>query len=148
MRHLGIDYGSKRVGIALSDEGGRMGFPHGILENTPKLIKDMLELIAREHVGAVVIGESHNLDGSENPIARAAHAFGDAIFAHTGLPVFYESEVFTSEEARQAPHKIEKTRAPKERTLVDDSAAALILNGYLSRNHSENDHGQTPHFNK
>ena len=141
MRYLGIDYGSRRVGIALSDEGGRMGFPHDILENTPKLIKDVLELIAREQVGAVVIGESYNLDGSENPIARAAHAFGDAISAHTGLPMFYESEVFTSEEARQAPHKMEKTRAPKDRTPVDDSAAALILNGYLSRQHTVDDHG-------
>lgn len=141
MRHLGIDYGSKRVGVALSDEGGRMGFPHGILENTPKLIKDVLELIAREQVGVIVIGESRNLDGTENPIARAAHAFGDALFTHTGLPVVYESEVFTSEEARQAPHKMEKTRAPKERALVDDSAAALILNGYLSRQHSVQDHG-------
>ncbi len=120
-----------------------MGFPHAILENTPKLIKDVLELIAREHVGVVVIGESRNLDGSENPIARAAHAFGDAIFTHTGLPVVYESEVFTSEEARQAPHKMEKTRAPKERALVDDSAAALILNGYLTRQHAINNHG--PH---
>ncbi len=140
MRYLGIDYGSKRVGIALSDEGGRMGFPHTIFENTPKLVKDVLELIAREHVGAVVIGESHNLDGSENPIARAAHAFGDALFAHIGLPIFYESEVFTSEEARQAPHKMEKTRAAKDRAPVDDSAAALILNGYLSRQQSSN-HG-------
>jgi putative holliday junction resolvase len=137
MRYLGIDYGSKRVGLALSDEAGTMGFPKGILANTPKLIDEVCELIAKENVRAVVIGESRTLLGEENPIARAARTFGALVTERAVVPVAYESEVFTSAEARRAPEKEPKSRSPKRRVAVDDSAAALILTSYLSRQHHE-----------
>jgi len=137
MKYLGVDYGSKRVGLALSDEMGTMGFPHAILENTPRLVDEVCALVAKENVGAVVVGESRTLAGGENPIAEDARAFGAQISERSGVPVFYESEVFTSEEARQAPAKQEKTRSPKTRVAIDDSAAALILTSYLARTHHE-----------
>jgi putative Holliday junction resolvase len=133
MRYLGIDYGTKKIGLALSDEAGMMGFPYSIVPNTPRLIDELCALIAKEDIGAVVIGESRTLAGGENPIAKDARLFGDQIAERAGVPVFYESEVFTSAEARRAPHKEEKTRAPKARANVDASAAALILTSYLSR---------------
>jgi len=134
MRHLGIDYGHKKVGLALSDEAGSMGFPHSIIPTTPRLADELLALIEREKVGAVVIGESRTLAGGENPIAKDAHALGDALAAR-GLPVSYESEVYTSAEARRLPAKEPKSRAPKRHDAVDASAAALILTSYLSRTH-------------
>ena len=137
MRYLGVDYGSKRVGLALSDDGGTMGFPHAILVNTPRLIDEIFALIAKENIGAVVIGESLNLAGYENTIAKNARAFGDQITTHAGIPVEYESEVFTSAEARRAPAKEMKSRKPKRHTEVDASAASLILTSYLSRIHNE-----------
>ncbi len=124
MRYLGVDYGSKRIGLALSDEAGTMGFPHSIVKNTPRLVDDVCELITRERVGAIVVGESKNLSGKENPIARDARVFGDSVARISQKPVFFESEVFTSVEAR---------RAAKPRAAVDASAAALILTSYLSR---------------
>lgn len=133
MRYLGIDYGNKKVGLALSDEAGTMGFPHAILANTPRLSDEIYAIIAKENIGAVVIGESRTLSGGENAIAKDAKALGSLITEHTGVPVFYESEVFTSTEARRAPAKTEKTRAPKKRVDVDASAASLILTSYLSR---------------
>ena len=133
MRYLGVDYGTKKIGLALSDEAGVMGFPHSIVPNTPRLIDELCVLIAKEDVGAVVIGESRTLAGGENPIAKDAHSLGEQLTARAGVSVFYESEVFTSAEARRAPHKEEKTRAPKARANVDASAAALILTSYLSR---------------
>jgi len=135
MRYLGVDYGSKKIGLALSDELGTMGFPHAVVPNTPKLIDGVCVLIAKENISAVVIGESRTLAGGENPIAKDAHAFGDLVTERAGIPVFYESEVFTSAEARRAPAKEEKTRSPKQHVLVDASAAALILTSYLSRTH-------------
>lgn len=134
MRYLGVDYGSSKIGLALSDEGGTMGFPHSILTNTPKIIDEVSALIAKENIGAVVIGESRNLSGGENPIAQAAHAFGDLLTEHTGIPVLYESEVFTSTEARRVPieKQLRPSRAPQRHPLVDASAAALILTSYLS----------------
>jgi len=133
MRYLGIDYGSKKVGLALSDEAGVMGFPHAIWANAPRLVDELCALIAKENIGAVVIGESRTLAGGENAIAKDARALGSLITEHTGTPVFYESEVFTSAEARRAPAKEMKSRAAKSRADVDASAAALILTSYLSR---------------
>ncbi len=133
MRYLGIDYGSKRIGLALSDENGTMGFPHKVLSNTSRLLDEICVLIAKENVGGVVIGESRDLTGGSNPIAAVAKSFGEELTARAGVPVFYESEVFTSAEARRAPHKQGKTRSPKQHDAVDASAAALILTSYLSR---------------
>lgn len=135
MRYLGIDYGSKNVGLALSDEAGTMGFPHDIVINTPKLVDELCARIAEERVGAVVIGESRTLAGGENPIAESARALGQLITIRAGVPVFFESEVFTSAEARRAPEKVGKSRAPQKRAAVDASAAALILTSYLSHTH-------------
>lgn len=133
MRYLGIDYGSKKVGLALSDEAGAMGFPHAILQSTPRLVDELCALIAKEDVGAVVIGESRNLAGGQNPIAEDARALGNALTERAGVPVFFESEVYTSALARRAPKKEMKSRAPKKHIAVDASAAALILTSYLSR---------------
>lgn len=136
MRYLGIDYGSKRVGLALSDESGAMGFPHSIIQNTPRLADEICALIAKENIGAVVIGESRNLKGGENKIARDARMLGDTVAEHAGVPVFYESEVYTTAEARRQFDVKEKTRVPPRRDArVDASAAALILTSYLSRAH-------------
>jgi len=129
MRYLGVDYGKKRVGLALSDENGAMGFPHSIMANTPRLVDDVCALITKENVGTVIIGESRNLSGVDNPIAKGARAFGDQISERAGVPVQYESEVFTSAEARRVPPFPKKGRDAR----VDSSAAALILTSYLSR---------------
>jgi len=137
MRYLGVDYGSKKIGLALSDEGGTMGFPHTIISNTPRLIDELCALIAKENIGAVVIGESRNLAGGDNAIVKDAAALGERLTERAGVPVFYESEVYTSVEARRAPGKEMKSRAAKGRVDVDASAAALILTSYLSRANHE-----------
>lgn len=133
MRYLGVDYGSKKIGLALSDEAGTMGFPYLILKNTPHFVDELYAIIARENVGAIVIGESRNLNGDENAIAKSAGELGSLIAEYTGIPVFYESEIFTSAEARRAPAGAIKTRTSKTRVNIDASAAALILTSYLSR---------------
>jgi putative Holliday junction resolvase len=133
MRYLGIDYGSKKTGLALSDEAGTMGFPHAIVPTTPQLADELLALIERENVGAVVIGESKDLSGAENAIAPAARALGQALALKADIPVYYEPEFYTSAEARREPEKAAKSRAPKPHPDVDASAAALILTSYLAR---------------
>ncbi|HEY0010990.1 MAG TPA: Holliday junction resolvase RuvX [Candidatus Paceibacterota bacterium] len=129
MRHIGIDYGHKKVGIALSDEAGTMGFPHAILQNTSGLVDDVVRLIEEKNVGAIVIGESRDFSGKDNPIAAEARSFAEALRARTGVPVFYEPELFTTQEARRFP---DGTRSPGSPD-VDSSAAALILTSYLER---------------
>ena len=133
MRHLGVDYGSKKIGLALSDEAGTMGFPHSIIPNSPKAVEHICAIMAKEDVRAIVIGDSVDYHGKANPVAIKARELGQEVSERCGVPVFYEWEGLTSAEARRAPEKTEKTRAPKKRVNVDASAAALILTSYLSR---------------
>lgn len=131
MRYLGIDFGTKKVGLALSDESGAMGFPHSVLPNSPRLLAEVSALVAKENVGAIVIGESLDFSGKENPVAKDARAFGEELSKATGLPVSYEFEALTSQEASRSIDGMRERQA----SPVDASAAALILTSYLSRSH-------------
>ena len=137
MRYLGIDYGTKRVGLALSDEAGSMGFPHGILENAPALLPTLFTLIKNEAVGAVVLGESKDFMEADNAIAPAVRELGDALAQGAGVPVYYEDERRTSAEARRSEVREAKSRKPMSRNAIDASAAALILTSYLSKHHGQ-----------
>lgn len=130
MRYLGIDYGTKKVGLALSDEAGTMGFPFEIIPNDSQLPDALALLIGEKNVDAVVIGESKDYDGNPNPIANAARALGEELAERTGAAVHYEPEMLTTQEARR---DFEGVRTHKGN--VDSSAAALILTSYLSRHH-------------
>ena len=135
MRYLGIDYGSKKIGIAFSDEAGAMGFPHGIITNTPGTVDEVAKLLAEKGAEAIVVGESRDLSGAENPIAADAKAFAAALAEKTGKPVYWEAEFYTSAEARRARDASVEGRSPKNTDAVDASAAALILTSYLSKKH-------------
>ncbi len=136
MRYLGIDYGSKKVGLALSDEAGTMGFPHGVFPNTGRLIDDVLELIATKEVGGVVIGDSRDFQGNDNPIAKAARVFGMQLERRTSLPVEFEPEVLTTQEARRNFEGVRESGSGS--AVVDAQAAALILTSFLDK---KNNHG-------
>ncbi len=128
MRYIGIDYGSKRVGVAFSDELATMGFPHAILQNTKILIDTVVALIKERSVDAMVVGESKDFQGVENEVAHDARVFSTEIATRTGIPVFFESETLTTQEARRFP---DGSRGIPH-NAVDAAAAALILTSYLS----------------
>lgn len=145
MRLIGIDYGTKRVGIALSDDEGRLAFPYAILPQEKNLFRKIVEICKNEKVGEIVIGESRDFKQKENPIMPAVRALKAALEKETGLPVHFEPEMLTSVQARRTPERPEKGRRRQrrrrerarkipERTAVDASAAALILQGYIDRN--------------
>ncbi|NTV44829.1 MAG: pre-16S rRNA-processing nuclease YqgF [Candidatus Yonathbacteria bacterium] len=121
---LGIDYGTKRVGIAVSDESGRLAFPKKVVPQSPMLL-EVIQLFAEEaNAQGVVLGESRDLSGRPNPIFDEIKRFGDSVAERTGLPVAYEPEYWTSQEAR-------KTQGMTD--MNDASAAALILQRFLDK---------------
>jgi putative Holliday junction resolvase len=124
MRKIGIDYGSKRVGIALSDDRGLMAFPHGVFPNDQGLLKKIVSLIEEKSVGEIVIGHSLGRDGLPNPIHSKVEELVGDLTLQTGLPIHLEPEQYTTQEA---------TRLQDKNELTDASAAAIILNSYLSR---------------
>jgi putative Holliday junction resolvase len=128
MRHLGIDFGTKKVGLALSDEAGRMGFPHASVPNDGRLIDYVRELIKHKHVEVVVLGESRDFAGNENAVAAKARAFADDLERTTDVKIRWEPEGMTTQEARRDPEGV----YTGSHAAVDASAAALILTSYLS----------------
>ncbi|MDO8664268.1 MAG: Holliday junction resolvase RuvX [Candidatus Liptonbacteria bacterium] len=142
MRYLGIDYGSKRVGVAISDEAGEFALPLTVLANDEKLLLEIKKIIAEKRVGAVVLGESKNFKGEDNVIMKGAREFKISLEKETELPVFLESELFTSAEAdRMKPSVFGQNRKTGVRlrrpetknVMLDASAAALILKSYLDK---------------
>lgn len=123
---IGIDYGKKRVGVAVSDSSERMAFPHAVWENWEAL-KKLLELHGSRGARAVIVGASRNLDGSDNPLMAEITAFGQKLEAK-GLKVFFEPEFFSSLEAQ---------RGLGDQKLEDASAAAIILQSYLDKNKND-----------
>jgi putative Holliday junction resolvase len=131
MRYLGIDFGTKRVGLALSDESGSMGFPHAVVPNDGRLIDYVRELITRKEVEVVVIGDSMDFAGNDNPVRAKAKAFALDLERTASVEVVWEPEMLTTQEARRDPEGI-RTTGLAAREAVDASAAALILTSYLS----------------
>lgn len=125
MRLLGIDFGSKRIGLALSDESGIMAFPHSVVKNSPEAVLQVAALCAAEGVGKVILGESLDYKGNPNKIMPASIRFKEALEKESGIPVIFEKEFLTTAEA---------SRIQGEHRSIDSSAAALILKSYIDRN--------------
>lgn len=121
MRYLGIDYGAKRVGLAVSSEG--IAFPHDGVENDGNLFAALCDIIAKEKISEVIVGDTRSFGGSENPITKEAEAFIKKLKRETGLPVTPAWEAGSSVEASRY--------APEGRLKDDSAAAAIILQRYL-----------------
>lgn len=130
MKVIGIDYGEKRVGVAVSDERGAFAFPKMTLPNDKMLIPDLVTFITKEKAGRIVVGESRNLKGDENPIMRNARWLAGELARETGLPVEFEPEFYTTIEARRLKNKS---------NAVDAEAAAIILESYLKKKRPHDD---------
>lgn len=128
MKLLGIDYGTKRIGIAVTDESGTMAFPKATLANNRFFFSSLKDMVKGGKVEKIVIGESLNRDGGENRIMEHIRALRDRIERELDIPVDFESEAYSSEEAKRI-----QGEELKKNALTDASAAALILNSYIAR---------------
>jgi len=122
MRYLGIDYGAKRVGVALSDEEGDFAYPLSVLDNTEALIHEINKICKENNVVEIVVGESKNFDQKENDIMTEIKLFIKDLQESIGLPVSLHPEFMTSQEAE---------RLQGHNEMHDASAAALILKHFL-----------------
>ena len=135
MRILGIDYGTKRIGIAMSDEAGQFAIPHSTIQNVPNstsnvilkrraIIGEIVSIANKNTVSIIVIGESRDYKGEPNKI------FADVLelkkeLESLSFTVHLEPEFMTSQQAERFQGKND---------LTDASAAALILQAYLDKN--------------
>ena len=138
MRIVGLDVGSRRIGVAISDASRTLARPVGVL-HVPGLNALALDQVAAElarltgdddGVGAIVVGFPRRLDGTRTSLTGAVEAFARMLGARLSLPVVLQDERLTSVEAESRLAVREKDwRARKER--LDAVAAAIILQDYL-----------------
>jgi putative holliday junction resolvase len=132
MRILAIDYGTKRVGLALSDETGTIAQPLQFLPAEPaaKLLDRLKETVAERKVEEIVVGIPRNMNGTYGPAAEKAREFVAALKQVLTIPVHTWDERLTTVQANR--FLIETgMRREKRKERVDQTAAAILLQSYL-----------------
>lgn len=126
MRYLGIDYGEKNIGIALTDSALRMAFPHSVIKNKnlDHVVREVKKICEKNEVTRIILGKSVNYKNEDNPIAEDIAALKGSLEKGVNIPVLYQNEVLTTKEAE---------RIQGEKEGIHASSAALILRSYLER---------------
>ncbi len=128
---MGIDYGTKRVGVAITDEAERVAFPKAALPNDRTLMRDLVQMIKDEGVTEVVVGESKNSSGGDNEVTKNIRKFMDDLAREAGVTIHTEPEFYSTQEVRTHTGQY----------LVDAQAAAIILNSFLTKRNPMSDYG-------
>ncbi len=133
MRCLGIDYGTKRVGLAQGDEVG-VATPLPALIDADEAARwaKLGEVIKQRRITDLVLGYPYNMDGSVGFKAKEVDAFAAKLKAAFGLPVHLIDETLTSSEAESSIAKKDR-RNVRDSGLIDSRAACLILQDYLNQ---------------
>lgn len=141
MRALGIDFGERRIGLALSDPEGRMALPLRVLERTSDAaaIAAIAELVEAEQVELLVVGEPRPVAGGAEPETLArARSFGSKLAAATGLEIEWIDEAFTSAAAAERLREA-GVSARRARGRLDAVAAQILLQEALDRRRATGD---------
>ncbi len=135
-RLLGIDYGSKRIGIALTNESGDFAAPYSIVAmsssssaSREKAVEEIAAICQEKDVEKIVIGESKDFSGEDNRIMKDIRVFAEALTTKSGLPVLFHPEFLTSAQAERIQGKTD---------MLDASAAAIILQSYVDTDNNNN----------
>jgi len=124
MRHLGIDFGTKKVGLAISNEAGTIAEPLEIVPNDEQLVQRVRQVCDAYDVETIVIGASIDTSGADNPVMDQIRPFGGTLDKRLDREVVLEDESMTTFEA---------ARMEENKPKLDASAAALILQRYLEK---------------
>jgi putative Holliday junction resolvase len=132
MKYIGIDFGTKRVGVAVSDDSAMLARPVSVLKNDSSLFDELNKIIVEERITGIVVGNS-----AGNPVQSEIDEFIGVITLSTMLPVETMTEAFSSMEAHGGKGKertsSRQTKSPKKPIDLDAKAAAVILQRYLDK---------------
>jgi putative Holliday junction resolvase len=135
---LGLDLGSRRIGLAASDPEGGFAFPIGSLisRGTEKDLQALCALVEEREIVRIVVGLPLHMDGRAGPEAEAARAFARRLGEATGLPVEMLDERWTTVEAERHLQELRsgtRRRGSRRSQDVDSVAATILLRAYLER---------------
>jgi putative Holliday junction resolvase len=134
-RILAVDYGRKRIGLALSDELGLTAQPLTTLLRTNRRdnFRRLREICMDKGITRIIVGHPLLMNGDEGEMADEAGRFAGRLRKETGIEVELLDERLTSWEARQIMTETQPARPVKQNRPIDDVAAALLLREYLAR---------------
>lgn len=134
MRSLGIDFGEKRIGLAISDPEGSLAVPLTTLvrQNDKAAIREILAIARREGVGRLVLGEPRNVDGTRGEAAGRVRRFGERLAEKAGLPLEWVEETLTTVAAAERLREA-GVDPRKDPARLDAVAAQILLQEALDR---------------
>jgi putative holliday junction resolvase len=131
MRCLGIDFGSSRIGIAISDDLGMLAHPVETIPNDSEFLSRLQQIVLEKGVSRMVVGIPRNMDGSYGPAAEKARLFLSQLKSEfAGLQLIAWDERLTTVEAQRLLHAAGRD-VKKSRPIIDQVAAQVLLQSYL-----------------
>jgi len=130
---LALDYGEKRIGLALADTQARLPHPAGVIQTTETACGDIAVFIKENSASAVVIGLPRGLDGQETAQTALVRAFAQELATYTTIPQYFQDEALTSLKAHE---ELQNKGVRYTKEDVDALAATYILSDFLSE-HTE-----------
>jgi len=132
MRILGLDVGSKRIGVAVSDPDGILAVPLVVIEYGAEdsVYDRIFDLVEQHSVGLIVVGMPRSLDGNLGNQAERVKGFISTLSKRTGLPIETWDERFSTVSARKMMQEA-GTKRSRRKKHIDELAATIILQGYL-----------------
>jgi len=132
-RLIGLDLGTKPIGLAVSDSAFTVASPLQTIRRT-KFTADanqLLEIITEKNVGGIVLGLPRNMDGTEGPRAQSTRAFAQNMIGKTNLPIAFWDERLTSAEAERVLIDQADMTRKRRGEVIDKMAAAIILQNFM-----------------
>ncbi len=131
MRCLGIDFGSVRIGIAISDDLGMLAHPLETIPNDAESLSRLQQIVLQKGVSRMVVGIPRNMDGSYGPAAEKAKLFFSQLKSEfAGVQLIAWDERLTTVEAQRLLHAAGRD-VKKSRPIIDQVAAQVLLQSYL-----------------
>jgi len=132
---LAIDFGERRIGIAISDRKQTFAFPKLTIDTskTPNFLQKIQALVKKENIGKIVIGNPVKIDGKDSNKSKKIKAFSEKIKKMVDVPIQFWDESYTTEKAKNILHRSGKS-FKENKYKLDQIAASLILEEYLENN--------------
>ncbi len=137
-RILGIDYGKKRIGLAICDPLLTFGYPYQTIINDRNLFKNLKQIIQKQNIKKIILGYPNELKKSPTSITKDILTFKDKLIKEYKLEVILWDEKYTSAIAKEKVlQSVNKKSKRRDKGLLDQNSAAIILQEYLDEYRSK-----------
>lgn len=135
---MAVDYGERRIGIALSDEKHIFAFPFLTIDTKkqPDYMQAMADIVKEEEIGKILIGLPTNPSGGETAKAKEVRRFASQLSRHVSVPIIFWDEAYTTQKAQSVLH-LQGQSLKKHKEKLDMIAAAKVLEDFLQANPDE-----------